>query len=316
MSAPRKTLLFLAIGIVAAAQSANIIRIGDAPPCVMAAWRLTLAALLLLLIAGRNLRTIFALTRWECLLLIVSGGMLAGHLISWIAAVQNTTVANATLFFSISPVTTALAAHVIFRERLTTRLFLSIGLGLSGVALIGWDDLRINSNRLTGDALSLFSALFFTSYFLIGKRLQQVLTTPVYVTAIYAVAGLSCMVSTLFSQYPLIDYSGRNWTAFLLLALVPTVIGHTALNNALRHIDAGRIAAATMAEPPIAGLVAYLAWNEVPSHLAIVGYFVIVGSVLVLVFDRATEQIQSRLMGTSTPNNREKPQPSASPVDV
>jgi drug/metabolite transporter (DMT)-like permease len=300
VSAPRTTLLFLAIGIVAAAQSANIIRIGDAPPLVMAAWRLTLAVLLLLPLTGRSMKSLIALTRWEWLLLLVGGGMLAGHLITWIAAVQNTTVANATLFFSISPLTTALMAHFIFGEQLTKRLFISIGLGLSGVALIGWDDCQINSGRLTGDLLSLLSVLFFTSYLLIGKRLQRVCATPVYVTAIYLIAGLSCMVSVFIGQYPLIDYSGRNWIAFLLLALVP-MIGHTALNNALRYIDAGRVSAATMAEPPIAGLVAYLAWNEFPTISAIMGYFVIVGSVLVLVLDYSTEEKRARLVASEVP---------------
>ncbi|MEE8410659.1 MAG: hypothetical protein V3T05_13745 [Myxococcota bacterium] len=38
--------IFLAIGLVAASQSGNIIRIGDAHPVAIAAWRLLLASLL------------------------------------------------------------------------------------------------------------------------------------------------------------------------------------------------------------------------------------------------------------------------------
>ncbi|MFH1998980.1 MAG: hypothetical protein ABIK28_04820, partial [Planctomycetota bacterium] len=47
MSASKKIILYLCIGLLAASQSANIIRIGDAHPIALAAWRLLIASLLL-----------------------------------------------------------------------------------------------------------------------------------------------------------------------------------------------------------------------------------------------------------------------------
>ncbi|HSA22927.1 MAG TPA: EamA family transporter, partial [Myxococcota bacterium] len=93
-----KVYLILAFGLLAASQSGNIIRLGDAHPAVIAFYRLALAGLVMAALAGARLRQLASLTRAERLMLLLAGAALAGHLVLWIAAVQRTTVANAALF--------------------------------------------------------------------------------------------------------------------------------------------------------------------------------------------------------------------------
>ena len=107
-----------------------------------------------------------------------------------------------------------------------------------------------------------------------------------YVTVVYGIAALFGLATMLVLDLPFIDYTPRTWVCFSLMALVPTLIGHTSFNNALQYIDAGRISTATLSEPLLAGLVAYFVWDEMISIGAGVGYILISGSVCVLVFDR------------------------------
>jgi len=283
MSVPKKVWVFLAIGLIAASQSGNIIRIGDAHPAAIAAWRLLIAAVLLAPLAGRDLAALGRLTRKEIVLLLLAGLTLAAHFLAWIAAVQLTTVANAAVFFAINPVITATAGYLIFGERASRRLAISIGIGLLGVAALGWSDLSFSPEGLPGDGAALLCSVLFTVYFLLGKRLRRVLPTGAYVTSIYGVASAFSFAALIAFGEPLVTYDGRTWLCFALMALVPTVIGHTSFNNALRYVDAGRISAYTLSEPLLAGFVAYLAWGEQITLGVLVGYALISASVLVLV---------------------------------
>jgi drug/metabolite transporter (DMT)-like permease len=278
--------LILGLGLLAASQSGNIIRIGDASPAVIAFWRLFLAGLVVTLLAGPRLRALRRLTGRERLMLALAGAALAGHLIAWIAAVQRTTVANAALFFSVNPVLTATAAHFLFGERVGRFLGLAIGLGLSGVLVLGLSDLRLGGSQLTGDLLSLLCSALFTVYFLLGKRLRPVLDNRVYVSGVYLTASAVALGALLAMGEPLLAHGSRNWVCFGLMALVPTLIGHSLLNHSLRYLDASFVSAATLSEPALAGLVAYLAWDETLGPATWVGYALIGGAVLLLVLDQ------------------------------
>lgn len=287
----RQAFLFLALGLLAASQSGNIIRLGEAHPAAIAAWRLLLAVVVLAPLAGRRLTQLARLTRGEWALLLFTGAALSAHFLTWIAAVQLTTVANAAIFFSINPVLTALAAYFIFGERLGWILFLSIGLGLAGVAVIGIGDFTLAGGSPAGDALALLCAVLFTVYFLAGKRLRPKLDNRVYVTVVYGSAAVFSFACFPFFDLPLVRYSPMTWFCFVLMALVPTLIGHTSFNNALKYFDASRIAAATLVEPLLAGLVAFFAWGERITGPGAAGYLLICLSVLVLAFEGRKEEV-------------------------
>jgi drug/metabolite transporter (DMT)-like permease len=253
-----------------------------------------MASALLVPIAGTRLRTLLALGWRDLGLLALAGVALAAHFVAWIAAVQHTTVANAAVFFAINPVITATAAHFIFGERLGRRLLGAIGLGVLGIAAIGAADLRFSADQLLGDALAVLCSLLFTLYFLLGKRLRQQLDNRVYVTALYGVAGVVSFGALVALEQPVASYEPGTWLAFLLMALVPTMLGHTSLNLALRYMDAGRISTLTLSEPLLAGLVAMWAWGEKPGPFTLVGYALICASVLVTVREPSDRRALAR----------------------
>ncbi len=286
MSVPSRVYIYLIIGTLAVSQSGNIIRIGAAHPVAIAAWRLGISTVLLALLGRRQLLTLSGLTGRELIMLALSGIALAVHFFTWIAAVQSTTVANAAIFFSINPVFVALAAFFIYGERVGWKLVAAIGLGLAGVAVIGLDDLDLNPEHLAGDIWAVACAALFTVYFMLGKRLRRALPTHAYVTGVYGVAALVGFACLPFFGEPFFDYDSRTWLCFVLMALLPTMIGHTAFNNALRYIRAGWLSAVTLVEPLLAGIVAYFAWGEGLTYRVAAGYLLICMSVIVLVFDR------------------------------
>jgi drug/metabolite transporter (DMT)-like permease len=281
---PPPHLVFLAVGLVAASQSGNIIRMGEAPAVAIAAWRLVLATLILAPFAWRQRAQLAGLTRRDLLLLGVAGMALAGHFITFIAGVQHTTVANAMLIFAVNPVFTATVGVLFLGERVDRRLLASIALGLGGVGVIGGADLSLSPEHLLGDGLVLLCSVLFTLYFVLGKHLRGKLSSTLYVTSLYGMAALPCALAVLLGGHPVLDYDGRTWLCFLLMAAVPTLIGHSAMNHALRWVDASRVAAATLVEPLLGGLVALWIWSEPLGPTTFLGYGLIGASVLALIW--------------------------------
>jgi len=278
--------LFLSVGVVVISQSGNIVRLADAHPVAVAGWRLLMASVVLLPLAGRDLYLLRGLTGKERGLLLLSGLFLATHFFAWIAAVQGTTIASAAIFFSINPVFVATASFLFYGERPTARLVLSVLLGMAGVVVLGLGDLKLDSSHLAGDAWAVLCALLFTGYFMLGKRLRRVLPTTVYVAVVYAVAAAVSFGAMAAAGIAATGYSGRSWLAFVLLALGPTLIGHTSFNHALRYLKAGWLSALTLSEPVLAAAVAWLAWAEPVTGPAFAGYLLVSTSVLVLVSER------------------------------
>jgi drug/metabolite transporter (DMT)-like permease len=275
--------VFLVVGLLSLSQSGNLIRIGAAPPAAIAFWRLLIAGLVLLPLAGlAGWRQLTRLGWGDRVLLVLAAAGLTGHLLAWISAVQLTKVANASLFFGINPVMTVIAAHLLFHERVSGRLLLSIGLGLAGIVVIGLEDLDLSPTHLLGDAYAVLCAALFTTYFLLSKRLRTRLDSAAYVGALYLLAAVFALAALMLQGFPIADYGARDWTCFGLVAMVPTLIGHTSLNHAVGYVEASWLSVATLSEPGLAGLVAWLAWGEAVTPSMLAGYALIAGSVIVL----------------------------------
>jgi drug/metabolite transporter (DMT)-like permease len=58
---------------------------------------------------------------------------------------------------------------------------------------------------------------------------------------------------------------------FLLLAIVPQIIGHSSFNWALRHVSAAVVAVIILGEPVGSTILAYFILHEVPTAVKITG---------------------------------------------
>jgi drug/metabolite transporter (DMT)-like permease len=76
---------------------------------------------------------------------------------------------------------------------------------------------------------------------------------------------------------------GREITLFLLLALIPTIFGHTMFNYALKKVPAHIISTSVLGEPVGASILAYLLLSdEVPGPWIIVGGALVVAGLYVV----------------------------------
>jgi len=276
--------LVLVLGVTAASTASTFIRLAqaDIPSLAVAAWRLTLASVILAPVTLATCRAeLRSLSRQEWLLALSGGLVLAIHFAAWITSLAMTSVAASVMLVATSPLFIGLITYAFFHEPVAPRLWGGMVLALVGSIIIGLDDVGEGTHRLMGDLLALVGALAAAAYFLIGRRLRTRLSLLAYIFPVYATAAVVLMLVALLSGVSLTGYGASTWGWLLLLALIPQIIGHSSLNWALRHLPVTYVSLSVLAEPIGSTLLAWWVLTEPPTWAAVGGGALILAGLLI-----------------------------------
>lgn len=278
---PVSPLLFMLVGVLAVSFSAIIIKWSTAPAAILGLYRLVFTFLLLgpfLLTKGARaeLRGM-SLRTW--LLVALSGVFLAFHFIFWIGSLKYTTVASSTILITLQPIFVMVMAYFTLKERTSWQAWAGAGIAIFGSTFIGWGDLQISGMALWGDLLSLLGTFVVSGYLVIGQYLRGAMSSMVYSLLVYVFAIIVMFFYCIGEGYSLVDYSGREWLLFVLLAVIPTVFGHTLFNWLLKYVSAAAISMAILGEPIGATILAYLLLGEAVTWAQWVGGGIIMSGI-------------------------------------
>ncbi|HSO18711.1 MAG TPA: DMT family transporter, partial [Desulfosarcina sp.] len=161
--------LGLAVVVVAVSFGAIFARMaGEAPPLVIAAFRVGLAALVLVPLALlRSRRELAKLSLRDGLMAMLAGLFLALHFATWITSLSYTSVTNSVVLVNTNPLWVGLLTPFIARERIPRMAKVSIGVSVLGGAVIGYGDLALGSDALWGDFLALCGGICAAVYLLL-----------------------------------------------------------------------------------------------------------------------------------------------------
>ena len=287
--------LALVIGIGAVSSASIFIRYAqsDASSLAIAAYRLILAALFLLPVAWLRYRAeLRKLHLREFIWMMASGIFLAVHFGTWITSLEYTSVASSVALVSTSPLWVALFAWLAWREPLTPPLLAGLGMALAGSIIISYAEARtaISSQPFLGNALSLAGALAVSGYWLIGRRLRARISLVPYVTLVYGFAALALLAAALLFRRPLSGFRASTYGWFLLLALLPQLLGHSSFNWALGHLPAAYVSVATLGEPVGAAFLAFLILGETPSMLKLAAAALILAGIYLALRKRPADR--------------------------
>ena len=259
-----RVVIAVVTGIVAISTASIFIKLCDAHPLVIASYRLGLASLILAPIALRPRRYTKILPgRWK--LLSLTGLFLALHFAFWIASLKYTSVASSVVIVNIHPVFVGLGSYVILKERVTKLMILGILLSITGGMVIGFSDFTFSTDSALGDLLALGGALMASGYLMAGRRLRQEMDLFSFIFPVYATASIAVVLIGLVVGVPFFGYSVRTYALFLMLAIIPQLIGHSTFNWALKFFSASTVAVLILGEPIGSTLLAYWILGETVS---------------------------------------------------
>jgi drug/metabolite transporter (DMT)-like permease len=301
-------IMVIIIGILAVSTGSIFARYAQvsAPSIVIAAYRLGLATLLLAPLALlRHRSELKRIQGGDRMLVIGSGIFLALHFATWISSLEYTTVVSSVVLVQTAPLWVALLSPFTIRESLTKPILIGLGMAFVGVLIVGVSDACViiggrlicpslndflGADAFWGDLLALVGAWMAAGYLLIGRRLRVSIPLVPYIFAVY---GFGALVLTIFmfaaGQSPF-GYPQQTYLWFILLALVPQLLGHSSFNWALGYLSAAFVSITLLGEPIGSAVLAHFLLEETPTWLKIFGAILILAGIYVASLGEAQEK--------------------------
>jgi drug/metabolite transporter (DMT)-like permease len=273
-------LLVMGFGILAVSTGSIFARFAqtNAPSLVIAAYRLTLATIFLspfILLRHRN--ELVRLTRADLLFGLLSGFLLALHFATWITSLEYTTVASSVLFVSTTPLWVALFSPLTLKEHLPRRSLVGMGITVIGGIIVGLSDVcnlttsgvscpawtaLTQGRAFWGNFLALVGAWMAAGYLMIGRRLRPKLSLFGYIYVVYGMAASTLLLIAILTGQVFFGYPPQIYVWFIMLALIPQLLGHSSFNYALAYVPAALVAVVLLGEPVASGILAFFILNE------------------------------------------------------
>jgi drug/metabolite transporter (DMT)-like permease len=251
----------------------------EIPPLVIAFYRMAITTALLLppaLVFRR--KEIASLARGDLGLLMLGGLCLAIHFGAWITSLKYIPIATSVVLVNSHPLFVVIASYFFLGERPTSRSLIGTAIGLAGMVVISHDALGDLQLAMKGDGLALLGALAVVGYFIIGRKARARVSLLGYVTPLYAACSLLLLICVLIAGNSLGPYGVSTWAYLIALAVVPTIIGHTVFNWAIKHVRPTAISVAFLGEPVVAGVLALIFFGQRPPLATFIGgAFVLAG---------------------------------------
>jgi len=278
--------IILFVGVLSVSFAATFIRLAEAPPLVIATYRLTIASIILIPIASirsaPNLKSLTRLPRRDILLILLSSMSLALHFGLWITSLNYTSIASSVVLVTSHPAFVAVTSYFLWGERLNKLTMSGIAVALAGVILINYGGLTFGSQAILGDLLALIAGFAMGAYLIIGGQIRTRIDILPYLTILYTCSAVILLVATMLSGHSLIGYSPDTYLMLILLALIPQLIGHSCLNMAVRLVPVTLVSVAILGEPVGATLLGALILGEMPTTNEIIGGLLILGGIFIV----------------------------------
>jgi drug/metabolite transporter (DMT)-like permease len=294
---PQTTAVFAAMFFAVfalASSSIFIAKLEQVPALVIAFYRMAIATALLMPAAmALKRRELMAFTRRDLALLMLGGVCLALHFGAWFTSLKYIPIATSVVLVNSHPLFVVIASAVFLGEKPRARSLAGTLVGLAGMLIISRNALAASqpgesSHALLGDALAVIGALAVVGYFIVGRKARARMSLLGYATPLYGVCSVVLLLWVFITKSRLAPYSAPEWMYFVLLAVVPTILGHTVFNWALRHVRPSAISLAFLGEPVVAGLLAFVIFGQRPPLATFIGGALILAGIYLTTSARPT----------------------------
>ncbi len=269
--------LTLFVATFAVSWAAIFVKLSGAGPLPTAFYRVAIASLILAIPAIPKLRiSLGRLSGWDRLMLICSGVALGLHFAVWITSLYYTTVSNSTILVATQPVFILALEAMSGKEKIKPGSIIGIGLSLVGMVIISGGDFNLGYQYILGDLLALAGAFLAGLYLYIGRHIRAKIDNLSYIFPVYTISAVTLLLICAGYGENMVSFSARSWLFFILLALIPTVVGHSLYNWLLEYVPAHKVATTILGEPIGATILAIFFLNQIP------GWWTAIGGVLIL----------------------------------
>ena len=180
----------------------------------------------------------------------------------WAMSLIHTSVASSTVLRSFTPIFISLGAWLILKQRFNRQFILGMMLSIVGAIAIGWDDLQLGKDYLTGDGIALVSAALHGANILIIGYLRDRGCTTEKVLWWRCASGALVVLPLCLTDTSLFPLSLQGWLTIIALAIVCQIFGQGLLVYSLKQFSSSFVGIFTLLKPLITALLAWAIFAE------------------------------------------------------
>ncbi len=200
---------------------------------------------------------------------VLNGLLFACVNITFISAIQRTSVANTLLFLSSAPIFAAILSLIVLRENQRPSTWLIIALSLLSIFIIGWGS--YGSNGLLGDFFAICCAIVTASSAVLIRYKKDVDLVPSVIIGSFFTACYGLI------QAPELSISSQQFVYLGIIGFVLIPFAFIMLTIAPRFANSAEVQLVYLLESILGPLWVWLVIRETPSLNTIIG-----GSMLLL----------------------------------
>jgi drug/metabolite transporter (DMT)-like permease len=193
----------------------------------------------------------------------LGGIAFALDILLFFAAVQETSVANATVIGALQPVLVLLVAARLFGEHARPVELLWGAVAIVGAALVVLGGDGGGANGLDGNLLAVGALVAWTAYFVWSKSARRHLTAFAYLTGMAIVAAVAVLPVPLLFSGTLGSTDANGWLTIVYITLINGLLGHFLMSWAHGHVTLLAVSLLTLGIPVVSA-VAAAAWLDEP----------------------------------------------------
>ncbi|WP_437483450.1 DMT family transporter [Sorangium sp. So ce1014] len=284
----RSAALFVVLASLAFASSGPLARYArPVHPLFIAFGRVALAAVALSLLDLRGIaRSAAGLSLRQRAAVLTAGLLLAVHFALFLWGLDRTSLAAALSLISLEPLAVVLCAWAFFRVRPTRSEQAGVLLATAGAIVIASAS-GAGDHRLSGDLMVVGATVLYGLYVSFARALRDALPARSYAALVYTSAAVFLAAALPAAPGALAGVApppAHAAVAIVALALVPTLVGHTAVQAAARRMSPSIVALVSPGET-LGGIVIGALWlDALPTATEIAGAAIILAGATVAIF--------------------------------
>jgi len=279
----------LLIGNLALAVGPWLVRNSGTGPIAAAHWRLLLAVPFLYFAAYLTKQSIKPGRPKIWILLVLGSLFFAADLGSWHIGIEQTKLANATLFGNSASIIFVVYGYLIARSLPSRLQLVAIALAVAGAFLLMASSYQLAAKYFIGDLFSLLAGVLYAAFLVAMLSVRNHMGTWPLLAHSSLIGAFPLLAMAYFMGENIVP---QDWTAVFVLALTSQLIGQGLLIYAILHFSPLVFGLALLSQPAIAALLGWAAFDETVTATDLAG-MVAVAVALILV--RLPEKQQQKL---------------------
>jgi drug/metabolite transporter (DMT)-like permease len=273
----KKSYIFLLAGALLISFSPVLIKDAGAPGTTTVFYRLFFGTVTLLIpFVFSRFKSEGSLNAKGIVLAVLAGLCLSVDMTLWATGIMVSNAAMPTLVGNLAPLWVGIGAFLFFKERQNSKFWIGLFVALVGVTFLIIQDLFQPNGIFKGLLFGLFAGVFYASFMLFAQSGRRLLNTISFLFISSLATTVFLGIFMLIQNFEFAGFSSKTWVLFVIMGVFIQAGAWFLINYAQGYLPASLISPTLLAQPVLAGIIAFFMLGEELSVWQIFGGVIVI----------------------------------------